>query len=354
MTLPAITRRDWAAEGYVAVAPELAASWRAAGWWRDRPLWSAFAAAAERRPDHPALITDRGDADRRHTLTYAELRTQAERCAAALVELEVGRGEIVTVQLPNWWQFAVIGLACCRIGAVINPLVTIFRERELRFVLERCRTRVCFVPHRFRGFDHAELMLGLQAQLPELEHVFVAGADDELPAGLRSFEREILGVPWEERVDLAVLDGRAPGGDDVAELAFTSGTTGEPKGVLHTHNTLDACARGHDLLGLGRDARVLMVSPIGHQTGFLHGYIYPLARGMTTVWQDVWDPARALGLVEELGLTWTMGASPFSSTRSPSRAGRRGTSARSASSRSPAPRSRRTWCGGPARTSAPN
>ena len=82
--------------------------------------------------------------------TYREMAVMADRIAVGLSRLGVGRNDVVSMQLPNWWQFTLTYLACSRIGAVLNPLMHIFRERELSFMLKHGDSKVVIVPKRFR------------------------------------------------------------------------------------------------------------------------------------------------------------------------------------------------------------
>jgi len=133
---------------------------RAGGFWQDRTIDEYLTQAVATVPDKLALVgyrADRpGDVSR---FTYRELGDMVERAAGALRRLGVGRGDIVAVQLPNWWEFVVTSLACGRIGAVVNPLMPIFRERELSYMLDFAEVKVLVVPKLFRGFDH-EAMAG--------------------------------------------------------------------------------------------------------------------------------------------------------------------------------------------------
>ncbi len=101
----------------------------------------------------------------------------ADRIAVGLSRLGVGRNDVVALQLPNWWQFTLTYLACSRIGAVLNPLMHIFRERELSFMLKHGEAKVLIVPKVFRGFDHERWSTALQPSLPDLQHVVVVGGD---------------------------------------------------------------------------------------------------------------------------------------------------------------------------------
>lgn len=275
-------------------------------------LWDDFAAAAARHPDKVAIVSHRAADTGSEDLSYGRLAGLAERFAGGLVELGVAPGEVVSFQLPNWWQVAALHLACVRIGAVANPIITILRRREVGFILDRVASRVCVVPGHFRGFDHAAMLAGLRAELPKLEHAFVCGGTGDGPGGLEAFEPFFCDTPWEAKHPAAQLDARRPDPGEPAQIMFTSGTTGEPKGVVHSHHTMDVGLRAvSEPLGLGADDVVLMFSPLGHQTGYLYGMCMPLKYGMKLVLQDTWDPETMLRLVGEEGVTWTMGTTTF-------------------------------------------
>ncbi|MDH4145433.1 MAG: AMP-binding protein, partial [Acidimicrobiia bacterium] len=277
------------------------ARYKANGWWRDTTYLDDFDAQVRARPDQLAIVSHRAGADGEpHHLTYAELDRHVNRMASALVGLGLQRGEAVSMQLPNGWQFAALVMACARAGLVANPLVPIFRHREMTFILERTGARFCVVPRTFRGYDHGAMLEQIQADLPALEHALVLG---------ESFDDIVLGRTWEDDVDLA---GRALTADELAEIQFTSGTTGEPKGVQHTPNTIYGGARGmFELSGLKAGEVIHMASTLAHQTGFLYGLVMPLSQGMTVVYQDVWDADAFLDLVEGYGISFSMGATPF-------------------------------------------
>ena len=107
--------------------------YRKHGWWRDETFLDDLRRFAGETPDRPALISHRDGEDR--IVSYAELARLTESCAVRLAELGVGPGDVVTVQLPNWWELLPLGLACARIGAIFCPLMIIYRRRELDFAL---------------------------------------------------------------------------------------------------------------------------------------------------------------------------------------------------------------------------
>ncbi len=289
---------------------EVEQRYRAEGWWRDHTAIDDFRDVARRTPDKAAVVSHREGVPGTDTLTFRQLDRLVDRFAGALLELGVRSGEVVSFQLPNWWQFTALTLACNRIGAVTNAIIPILRRREVGFILERVESKVCVVPDHFRGFAHGQMLGELRGAVPTLEHAFVIGAD--VAAGTESFDAHFVDVRWEQRHEATELDALAPDADSLAQIQFTSGTTGEPKGVMHTHNTLYAGMRSvPEALGLDHRDVVLMASTMAHQTGYLYGCLMPTSLGMKVVYQDVWDARTMLDLVADEGVTWTMGATPF-------------------------------------------
>ncbi len=225
------------------------------------------------------------------TLTWAQLDRAADALAARLQELGVAPGEPVAYQLPNRLQFLTITLATLRVGAVCMPLMPIFRERELRSMLAQARTRVLFAPREFRGRRLAAEAESLRGSLPSLEHVIVS---DGVPGD---------GVP---------APARPPRPADHAQLLFTSGSTGDPKGVLHRHEVLQRAADAHIAhFGLTPQDVIYIPSPLAHQTGFLYGMWIALRLGVTQVAQEHWDGAAGFAAMERHGVTFTQAATPF-------------------------------------------
>ena len=232
-------------------------------------------------------------------LSWRELAAEVDRVAAVLLSLGVSAGEPVALQLPNRIEFVTITLATLRIGAVCEPLMPIFREHELEFMLRESAARVLFVPDRFRGHDHAAMGSALREELPELEHVLATSA---LREHARTCSQDGEG------------DARArrPRPTDVAQLLFTSGSTGEPKGVLHRHEVLDGAADAHIRhFGLGADDVIYVPSPLAHQTGFLYGMWIAITLGVPQVIQEVWDPELGLDAMRRFGVTFVQAATPF-------------------------------------------
>jgi amino acid adenylation domain-containing protein len=247
---------------------------------------------ARERPDDRAVI-EVGEGGRLREWSFGQLEQTAGRWAALLLELGVKPGEPVAYQLPNLLDFVAVSLGTLTIGAICEPLMPIFRERELEFMLNASDTRVLIVPREFRGHDHAAMAQGLRGRVASLEHVLVL--PDDAPES---------GAPPEEVAE------PTPGMS--AQLLFTSGSTGEPKGVLQTHASLNLAARMHIRhFGLTAQDVIYIPSPIAHQTGFLYGMWIALMLGAPQVVQTSWDAATGFEAMQSTGVTFVQAATPF-------------------------------------------
>ena len=281
-----------------------AESMRAQGWWQDKTINDCLAKVLDATPDKTALVAhvQGGGVSRR--ISYRELDALVSRAAASLQALGVGHGDVVSMQLPNTWEFVVASLAAARIGAVANPLMPILRERELAYMLEFCEAKVLIVPARYRGHDHAAMARGLLPQLPHLKRLVVVGE-----AGPDGFDEVLLGPAASAApgVREALLKP-----DDVTLLMFSSGTTGAPKGVMHTSNTLlSTLLTSIEDLQLTPDDVVLAASPVGHLMGYAYLVMMPLILGATVVLMDVWDGKSALVLMRAEKVSYSSAATPF-------------------------------------------
>ena len=287
------------------------------GFWPDRLLLDDLDRWAAEAPERVAVVDHNSMTGERTALTYAELLDRVDRLANGMIRLGIRKGDVVSFQLPNWWQFQALHLAALRVGAVTNPIMPIFRERELRFMLRHAGTKLMVIPQSFRNFDYPAMLGALRADLPELRHVLAIGG-----AGESEFSRLLEHAP--DRAARAVFTANRPHPDDVALLLYTSGTTGEPKGVMHTSNTLSAMVRPFAArFSLGEVDVMMMASPLAHLTGFGYGLVMPVHMGGRAVYQDIWNAQAAVDLVRDEGVTFTMGATPFVSDLADAATGRR-------------------------------
>ena len=283
------------------LTPERVRAMTAAGYWRNETVDVYLDRWATERPAKTAAVDASG------RLTWAELARAVERVAYGLAEHGMASGSVIACQLPNWTEFIVLALAATRLGAILNPIPPTYRANELRFILDVLEAQAFVVPQRFRNFDYVEMVEGLRAQAPRLERVWVARGTpgrDMLPFA------SLLETAWEQRAGRRPLLGTDP--NAVSEVIFTSGTTGEPKGVMHTSNTvLSIIYPLIERLRFSERDVTLMSSTFGHQTGFLYGYCMTVLLGGTGVWLDVWNAEEAARLIEAERVTFTMGATPF-------------------------------------------
>jgi len=285
------------------VQDSTADGFRKAGYWLDKTVDQFLTEAIARTPDKISIVADRADRDQALRLSYRELGDRVERVANSLRVLGVDAGDFVTVQLPNWWEFVVTSLACGRIGAIFNPVMPILRERELLYVLNFCEAKVFIVPRLYRGFDYAAMAQGMRADLPHLKHLIVVDGD-----GATNFDRLLL--PDVPAARPAPFSGLRP--DDMAVLMFTSGTTGEPKGVIHTSNSMVGCTKAlTQRFGLHDHEVLLVASPVAHMTGYAAVVLLSIYLGATMVLQDVWEPRHGVSLMTREGVTYTAASTPF-------------------------------------------
>jgi cyclohexanecarboxylate-CoA ligase len=273
------------------------------GFWPDKTIADYLDNTAASRPASELLTAYRIDEVDPVSLCYADFHMRVTRIAANLQRLGVSRGDVVSFQIPNWWQFVAVHLACVCAGAISNPLMPIFRDREVEFMVRSCGSRILIVPKAFRSYDYEKLAVRVRKKVPTLQHLIVIGGD-----GDDSFDSMLLG-PCDRDSDETPARLMP---DDIMKIMFTSGTTGEPKGVMHTSNTIfcsmpTLTAR----LGLTSSDVIFMPSPFGHSIGFCYGIMMSIYLGARLITMDVWDPQKAVEIMERHGVTFMFGATPF-------------------------------------------
>jgi cyclohexanecarboxylate-CoA ligase len=265
------------------------------GLWVHTTLADSLRAAAEIAPQRTVLV----DKDTR--LDCVTLYTQAARLANALMG-RMPTGSVVSFMLPNWHEAAVIYLAATLAGMVVNPILPSLRDHDLRFILEDVETAMIFVPHQFSGHDYLAMLERVTAAMSPAPEVVVlrgeSGSHTAYPA-LLGFEPDATRLP--------VLDP-----DAVRMVLYTSGTTGRPKGVLHSHNSMHALiCQIRDQWNVEPGDTFLVPSPIAHIGGSIYAFECPLLLDTTAVLMDRWDPSVAVALMNSECCTHMAGATPF-------------------------------------------
>ena len=265
------------------------------GVWDRRTIADMAVELAELDPDFVCFVEGE---DR---MTRGQVLADALALSAALHGRGLRAGDVIAFQVPNWREAAVINLAAALSGFVVNPIVPIYRDHEVSLMLGDCRARALFVASTFRKFDYAAMGQRIRENLADLEHVFTVrgeGADD-----YASLLAEGHGQPFER----PAVD---PLG--VKMVLYTSGTTGRPKGVLHSHATLSRIlSASAQYWGLAAGEATLMPSPVTHISGYANGLEAPFVCGTRTVLMESWDAKAALALIDRHGLVGTVAATPF-------------------------------------------
>jgi acyl-CoA synthetase (AMP-forming)/AMP-acid ligase II len=234
--------------------------------------------------------------------TLAEMHARSLALAGALRSIGLGPGDVVAIQVPNWLEGALIFQAAMILGVVTLPIIHIYGPAEVGFVLRQSGARAFICPARWRHIDYLARLEQLdRSALPRLEHVIVIG--DAAPAGALRWRQLVA------RGDTSFAPPRVSS-DDVCMLVYTSGTTAEPKGVQHTHNSLLAEVRSiRRTLDAGGAGASLAAFPAGHIAGVL-GLARLYVHGISTVLMDAWNADHAAELIERHRIASSAGT-PF-------------------------------------------
>lgn len=266
----------------------------------DSGAWSATTSnerleeLARRQPDRLALV------DGRVRLTYAQYYRRARKLADHFIRLGLGKDDVIALQLPNWSEAAIVINAAMLAGIPFCQFHSDFRSREVQFICGFTDARLLVLSQSFRRFDYLAMLEGLRPALPALQHVCVVG--DAVPEGYFDL-RAFLDAEDDAALDEAVLAERRPHGSDLCRTAFTSGTTGDPKAVLHLHNTTNYAV--HILnreQALNESSVFLVFLPVGLNWG-LFNVIQAIFAGCTLVLQDRFEAKAALDLIQRERVT---------------------------------------------------
>jgi acyl-coenzyme A synthetase/AMP-(fatty) acid ligase len=271
------------------------AEFAARGDWTNKTIADHAFTLAGADPDFIQFVA--GD----QQVSRAAILADAEALSVTLAELGLVAGDVVSFQTPNWIEAAVINLAAALSGFVINPIVPIYRDAEVGMMLADCRAKIFFTAASFRNYDYAAMAERLRPALPDLEHIILVRGEGALNCAAlveagrgRCFNRP--------KVDAG----------SVKMLLYTSGTTGRPKGVLHSHNTLArALQQSAQHWGLFDGDAMIMPSPVTHVSGYGNGLEMPFIAGSRTILMEAWNAADALALIESHDVVGTVAATPF-------------------------------------------
>jgi len=226
-------------------------------------------------------------------MTFGQFHDRCELVAAGLAAMGVGPGTVVSWQLPSRIETIVLSMALARLGAVQNPIIHIYREREVAYALRETKAELFFVPGTWKGFDYQAMAAAIGAELETPPAVVTAY--DSLPEG--------------DPADLPPPP--APGRDEVRWIYYTSGTTSAPKGVMHTDMTLITGGRGLALaVELSEDDVGSIAFPFAHIAGPDY-LVMLLAHGCSSVILEAFVPEVAVEVFSRNGVTMAGGSTAF-------------------------------------------
>ncbi len=287
----------------IKINPELREEYLKKGYWTNQTLLDCWEATVDRFPDREYIADDRGI-----RYTYRQLDEAAARVAAWFLEVGVKPQDVITCQLPNWCEFALVTIAAYKVGAVMHPVAMPYEEKELIWSMNLTESKVYFGTTYFYKTDYEKRILAVKDRIPTLKQVVLL--DHVRPAESDScILRDILET-YEPLKREACIHGQ--NGQDIAVILCTSGTTGGTKGVLLTHDNVRYSESVFNKeLKLTEEDIMFMPAPLHHATGFHHAIIAPMLMGSKVVLQQKYRCRDAIDLINAEKCTYSMGATPF-------------------------------------------
>jgi non-ribosomal peptide synthetase component E (peptide arylation enzyme) len=272
------------------------ARYESEGWWDSSTLAGQVITHAHEKPTSTAVVAQGV------RKTYGALAADASALAVSIEARGVSAGSVVSIQLPNCYEFVVAATAVQSLGAVINPILPNYRVHELRGIFSVASPVMIITPSEYRGCDYRALVGDvLRDSGMSVRHVVLGDDTGPHAESFSSLVREA------EPSDL-----RPGEADVVSEIIFTSGTEARPKAIMHTEKTTNFSVRvAYQDLGLTHEDVVWMPSPLGHSTGFNYGLRFALYHGLPLVLQDRWDAEEAVKLITEEHCSYTLAATTF-------------------------------------------
>lgn len=268
---------------------QLRRRWYAEGIYGDETIGDILRTGAQTYPDAKRYFYSAERQER--VFTLHEGYHLSRSYAARLQALGVGLGDVVAVQMPNWWEAVILSQAILIAGAVLLPIIPIYGAGDLQYILATAKAKMLIVPERMRSVDFLERLESL-GSLPDLEHILIVGEESRRGA-----------MTWSQFISMAPppLEEADVSPDDTCLLMFTSGTTSKPKGVKHTHNTLIAETKTFPLYRPSDPQNPLFLSagPFGHIGSALE-LIRGSLTGNSNITRDRWDAQACLDLITQL------------------------------------------------------
>ena len=283
-------------------SPEMRARYIAEGHWTD----DTFASFIEKTVHaSPALPFHVWSDTHPYAGTVGDIYAESQKIAGGLIQHGIGAGDVVAYQLPNWAEALSIIWAGFSVGAVMVPIVHFYGTSEVEFILNEAGAKALVTVDRFGHVDHLKNLSTIRDRIPRLDHVFVVPSGTpgvELPGSIALDSlRDASAITSLPNVDP----------DQPAMVGYTSGTTAEPKGVVHTHRSLLFEASQLASLNTVSSRPTLVASPLAHMTGLLAAILVPNSLRLPIHLMDRWDPAKAVKIMGEAKIGLGGGAAIF-------------------------------------------
>ncbi len=270
------------------------------GYWTEKTILDYWQDTVFQYPNREYITDSRG-----YRFTYGEIEDMSSRLASFLRETGVGQGDIVACQVPVWAEFAVLAMACLKVGAVLNPISVTYEQRDLLYFLNLHQPVLFVCPTWFRNHEFESGAVSLLRDMPFLKQVLLLDHDKAKISDCPTMKEVLAQYP-------PLQQWAKTSSDDVAILLCTSGSTGVSKGAMLTHNNVLYSERQFNLeLGLTKDDVMFMPSPLNHATGFQHGIIATMMMGARVVLQQKFVVSEAVDLMNREQCTYSMGATTF-------------------------------------------
>lgn len=259
--------------------------------WHNKTFYSYLSERVNENSDKVVLT------DYYRSVTYRQLKDEIDRCANYFRQLGIVEGDVVTIQFPNRIEFAVIFLSLELIGAIANTISPDFRKREVEYIIKFAKSRVYISASSFKGFDYAQMIADIKNENSELDIVIVSGQ-----TSLQGFYSLEDGIGLCEPLEASSRVKVNP--NSVMRMAFTSGTTGDPKGVMHSHNTtIYACELINEEMAVTSEEVFLVWLPLGLNWGYLT-LLQTILAGASAYLMERFHPQQALEVIEKNKITF--------------------------------------------------
>ena len=267
-------------------------------------LGEHFEKTVETYPEKDALIF------RERRITWRELKLLVDRLTLALIDLGIRRGDMIVLLFPNRPEFIITLLAAARLGAVSVPISERLRRKEIEYILRQTEAKIAVSVSEFWGFSFSDLFQDLRQTISTLREVIISGPRRH--PGELEFE-ELVAKEWEKVFPEnyyreTYLKEFPVEADDLLEIIFTSGTTGTPKGVMHTHNTRCRSALGTATsIGLRPEDIWLIMVPLSHTTALVNAFYSSVIKGSSQVLLETWNVEEAMKEITRHRVTLPIG-----------------------------------------------